>query len=139
MINTINMQDMRYLNLFSQITKVNTRFFLKYNDMLVFCVPKDFVMRAVGEDAENLKRMSSIIKKKIRVVPMPRGVEDARFFIESIVKPAIFKSLQVTPTEVVITAGSMQNRATLFGRDKRRFIEMQKIVRDFFDKDLRIA
>jgi transcription antitermination factor NusA-like protein len=133
------MQDMRYLNLFSQITGVNTRFFAKYNDMLIFCVPKNFVFRAIGEDAQNLRQMSSIIKKKIRVVPMPRGIQDARLFIEGIIKPAIFKSMEITPIEIIITAGSMQNKATLIGRNKRRFLEMQKIIREFFNREFRIA
>lgn len=137
MVNTINMQDMRYLNLFSRITKINTRFCIKYNDMLIFCVPRSFVMRAVGEDARNLRKMSEILGKKIRVVASPRGIQDAKEFIENIVKPVTFKDLEIRNNEIILTAGS-QSKAALIGRNKRRLLEMQKIVKNYFGKEFRI-
>ena len=131
------MQDMRYLNLFSKITRINTRYCIKYNEMLIFCVPKDFVMKAVGEDASNVKIMSETIGKRIRIIPCPRGIFDAKQFIENIVKPVTFKDLEVKGDEIILTAGS-QSKAALIGRNKRRLIEMQKIAKDYFGKEFRI-
>jgi hypothetical protein len=37
-----------------------------------------------------------------------------------------------------LTAGNTQNKAALIGRDKRRLLEMQKIIKDFFSRDFRI-
>lgn len=138
MISTLNMQDMRHLNLFSKITRIDTRHFVKYNNTIIFCVPKDLVMRAVGRDGENVRRIGEIIGKRIRIIPMPRGIYDARGFIQTIVKPATFKDLEVKDNEMLLTAGSMQNKATLMGRGKMRLIEMQKIVKDFFGKEFKI-
>jgi NusA-like KH domain protein len=137
MVNTINMQDMRHLNLFSQITRINTRFCMTYNDTIIFCVPKEFVMRAVGENGRNVKRMSEILQKKIRVIPSPRGIQDIRSFIENIVHPVTFKDLEIKGRELILTAGS-QSKASLIGRNKRRLLELQKIVKDYFGKELRI-
>jgi NusA-like KH domain protein len=136
-VNTINMQDMRHLNLFSQITRINTRFCMTYNDTIIFCVPKEFVMRAVGENGRNIKRISEILQKKIRVIPSPRGIQDIRQFIENIVKPVMFKDLEMRGREIILTAGS-QSKASLIGRNKRRFFELQKIIKDYFGKELRI-
>ena len=138
-MNTINMQDMRHLNLFSQITRINTRFCMQYNNTIIFCVPKELVNRAVGEEGRNIKRISEILQKKIRVIPSPRGLQDARGFIQTIVKPVMFKDCAMNGNEIVVTAGSVQNKASLIGRDKRRFFEMQKIVKDFFSRDFRIV
>lgn len=55
MTNTIDMQDIRYLNLFERIMGVRTRFCFKYNEGLVFCVPKALVQRSVGENGRNIK------------------------------------------------------------------------------------
>jgi len=139
MTNTINMQDMRHLNLFNQITKIQTRFCVKYNDTIIFCVPKEFVARAIGEEGRNVRKISEILGKRVRVIQCPRGIQDVRGFIGILVKPVTFKNLEVTPTEIIVTAGNMQNKASLIGRDKRRFLEMQKIVKDFFGKDFRIV
>lgn len=137
MASTIDMQDMRHLNLFSKVTRINTRFCIMYNETIIFCVPKSFVSQAIGEHGRNIRTMSEILGKRIRVIPTPRGIQDARGFIGSIVRPVTFKDLQITPNEIILTAGS-QSKAALIGRNKRRLLEMQRIVKDYFGKDFRI-
>ena len=137
MISTLNMQDLRYLNLFAQITRVNTRYFFEYNNMLVFCVPRRLIKQALGQNAENLKKMSGIIGKRIRVVAQPNGVEDAREFIERVVSPLTFNDLEITTNEIIMNAGRM-NKALLIWREKRRLIEMQNIIKYFFKREFRI-
>ena len=135
---TLNMQDMRYLNLFGKITRINTMHFARYNNQIIFCVPKLLVMKAVGRNGENINKLSEILNKKVRVIPMPRGIYDAKGFITTIVKPATFKDLEIQGDEIILTAGNMQNKATLMGRNKIRLTEMQKIVKDFFGKEFKI-
>lgn len=137
MVNTIDMQEIRYLNLFERIMKVRTRFCFKYNETIVFCVPKPLVSKAVGEGGRNIRKMSEILSKKIKVVPVPRGVDDAELFIKAVVNPVIFKGIEIKDHEVVIAGGT--NKASLIGRNKRRLFEMQKIVKDFFGRDFRIV
>lgn len=133
------MQDMRHLNLFNQITRIQTRFCVKYNDTIIFCVPREFVARAIGEEGRNVRKISEILQKRVRVIQCPRGIQDVRGFIGILVKPVTFKNLEVTNNEIILTAGNMQNKAVLIGRDKRRLLEMQKIVKDFFSRDFRIV
>jgi len=139
MVNTINMSDMRHLNLFNQITRIHTRFCASYNGAIIFCVPRELVARAIGEEGRNVKRLSEILGKKIRVIQCPRGLQDVRGFIGILVKPVIFKDLEIRNNEIILTAGNTQTKAALIGREKRRLIEMQKIVKDFFNKDFRIV
>ena len=138
MVNTIDMQDMRYLNLFGRITRVSTRFCFKYNETIVFCVPKQLLSKAIGDAGKNLKQINGILGKRIRIIPIPLGINHAKQFIEAIVKPVTFKDLEVKDDELILTAGN-QSKAALIGRNKRRLLEMQKIVRDFFKKEYRIV
>ncbi|MFA5953443.1 MAG: hypothetical protein WC812_02525 [Candidatus Pacearchaeota archaeon] len=137
MVNTIDMQGMRYLNLFEKITRVQTRYFFRYNETIMFCVPKSLLGQALGRNNENLKKMSDILKKRIRVIPKPRGIQDIKFFIQSIINPVTFKDLEVKEDEIVLNAGNA-NKAALIGRNKRRFLEMQKIIKDYFGKEFKI-
>jgi NusA-like KH domain protein len=137
MVNTINMQDMRYLNLFGKITRVNTRFCFKYNEIIIFCVPRKLVSKAIGKNGENVKQMSEILRKKIKIITKPRGIQDVKTFIEDIISPVKFRDIEVKDNEIIITAGS-QSKAALIGRNRRRFLEMQKIIKDFFGKGFRI-
>ena len=131
------MQEMRYLNLFEQASGVRTRFCFKYNESIFFCVPRSMISRAVGEHGRNIRRMSEILRRNIRVVPTPRGIEDAENFIKSIISPLTIRDFRVDANEIVVGGG--KNKASLIGRNKRRFFEMQKIVSDFFGKEFRIA
>mgnify|MGYP001610085938 CR=1 FL=1 len=137
MVSIIDMQDMRYLNLFAKITGVNTRFCIKYNDGIIFCVPKPLISKAIGRGGVNVKRLVQILRRRVKIIPTPRGIEDAKIFIENIVSPVQFKELMIDGNEIILTAGS-QSKAALLGRNKRRLLEMQKIVSDFFQKQFRI-
>jgi len=137
MVNTISMQDMRYLNLFRKITQISTRFSFKYNDFIMFSVPKKLVSKAIGENGKNSKKIYEILGKRIKIIPSPNGIEDSKKFIESIISPVTFKNIEITSSEIIITAGP-QNKAALIGRNKRRLNELRLIVKNFFNRDLRI-
>ena len=137
MVNTLDMQDLRYLNLFEKVTGIRTHYCFEYNNTIIFCVPREFVSKAIGPDARNLRRISEIIKKRVKVIYIPKEPQDIKRFIELVVSPVTFKDLEILPNEIVLNAGS-QSKAALIGRDKRRLLEMQKITKDFFQKDFRI-
>lgn len=138
MESTISMQDMRHLNLFREITKISTRFCFEYNDAIFFCVPKELISKAIGENGKNSKQLSKIIGRKIKIITYPFGIKDAERFVRDIVSPVEFKNLEVKDMEIIIHAGA-KNKAPLIGREKRRFLEMKRIIKDFFGKELRIV
>ncbi len=49
MVNIIDMQNMRYVNLFEKITGIRTRFCFEYNNFLIICVPQPMISKAIGE------------------------------------------------------------------------------------------
>lgn len=137
MAGTISMQDMRHLNLFRRITGVSTRHVLRYNEMIVFCVPKSMISKAIGPEARNIKRIGEILGRRIKVIPIPQGNQHIRQFIQAIVFPIDFKDLEIKEGEIILNAGN-RSKAALLGRNKRRLHEMQKIIKDFFGKDFKI-
>jgi transcription antitermination factor NusA-like protein len=137
MVNTINMQEMRYLNLFERIMGVRTRYCFMYNESLVFCVPKPLISKAVGENGRNIRKMSEVLRKRIKIVAAPKGIEDAETLIGAVVSPVTFRGIEIKDDEIVVSGG--KNKAALIGRNKRRLLEMQKIVKGFFGRDFRIA
>ncbi|MEM3091285.1 MAG: hypothetical protein QXX55_01590 [Candidatus Pacearchaeota archaeon] len=137
MINTISMQEIRYLNLFEKIIGVRTRFCFKYNQTIFFSVPKNLLYKSIGENGRNIKKMSKILGKKVRIIAFPRDIFDAENFIRSITNPIKFKNFEIKEDKIVIYGGS--NKAILIGRNKRRLLEMQKIVKDFFGKEFEIV
>jgi len=109
-----------------------------YNDAIIFAVPKNLVSKSIGENGKNVKKLNEVLRKKIKIIPTPLGIHHAKDFIRAVISPNSFKDLQITENEVIINAGS-QNKAALIGRNRRRMMELQIIIKDFFKRDLRIV
>lgn len=125
------------MNLFRSVTRVNTRHCFKYNETIIFAVPRGYVSRSIGEEGKNVRKLSEILGRKIKIIQSPLGLEDAKMFVAEIVSPVSIKDIEITNTELIVNAGR-QSKAVLIGRNKRRFLELQKIVKDYFNRDLRI-
>lgn len=138
MIKTIDMKLMRYINLFARISKVTPLHCFIYNFAIILIVPKQRFHAAIGRNYENLRRTSEIIGKKIKVVACPSGVKDAERFISTIIYPVELKSVEMDGNYLIINA-DQQSKAILIGRNKQRLEEMKKIVKEYFDKELKIV
>ena len=134
---TLDMRLIRYLNLFERVMGVRSKNCFFYNNYVVFAVPSSLVSKAIGEKGKNVKKLIPLLGKKIKIVSLPKNIEDAERFISEIVEPVQFKNLEVTQKEIIITAGK-QSKAALIGRNKIRFKELKKVVNEFFGKDLKI-
>ena len=132
---TIDMRFMRYLNLFERETRIRTKNCFEYNNCIVFAVPPQLVSRAIGEQGNNVKRLSEILGKKIKVISLPfRGVQR---FIEDVISPVKFKSIEISE-DIVINAGR-QSKAALIGRNRARLDELNDITKEYFGKEVRIV
>ena len=138
MIKTIDMQVMRYINLFAKVSKISSKHCFIYNNTIIFVVPASKVSQAIGENGKNIKKMSEILEKKVKVGLLPKGIEDAEKFITTIIYPIEIKSIEIQDGYLIINAG-MQSKAMLIGRNKRRLEEMRKIIKNYFGKELRIV
>jgi len=134
---TLDMRFIRYLNLFERVMGIRSKNCFFYNNYVIFAVPRSLVSKAIGEKGKNVKKLIPMLGKKIKIVALPKSIEDTERFISEIVDPVQFKNLEVTQKEIIITAGK-QSKAALIGRNKVRFNELKKIVEEFFGKDLKI-
>jgi len=140
---TFDMQFMRYMNLFTKVTRIDSSHCFTYNNTLVFVVPRAMIQRAIGKDNANLKQLSTILEKRIRVLAEPKSMEDLEQFFKVLVSPITFEKLEVidgeSGKELIITTGGRESKAMLIGRDRAREKEMKDILDQHFDiKNVRI-
>lgn len=131
MVKVLDMQFIRYANLFGRITNIRTNHCFLYNNTVIFAVPRKLVNNAIGPDNINLKRLSEIIKRRIKIVAVPNGIEDIENFVSVIVHPIKFKGIEIKDNEAIINANS-QSKASLIGRGKLRLEEMKDILDQYF-------
>ncbi len=128
MNNVIDMQLMRYINLFERVSRVSTRHCFVYNNVIIFVVPRAMVSKAVGKNGINMKSVGEILRKKIKVVAMTDNIEQ---FIADVVSPITFTKAEEKDGLVTLTAGR-QSKAALIGRGRQRENELQDILKIFF-------
>jgi len=140
-----DMQFIRYMNLFGRVTRVIASHCFAYNNMLVFVVPREFVQQAIGRNNSNLKTLSNILGKRIRVVSKPDGLKDLKNFVSTIVSPIEFDKVEIVESpetrikDAVITTSNRESKAMLIGRDRARESELKAILEQYFEiKNLRI-
>ncbi|MCR4284840.1 MAG: KH domain-containing protein [archaeon] len=141
MVETIDMQLMRYINLFSKISGVSTTKCFVYNRQIIFAVPRSKVSRAIGPGAENIRKIRSVLGRKIRVIVMPEGEsrEEIGKFVEAVINPIEFNKIEIKENSITINAGR-QSKASLIGRNRAREKELSDIMKNFFHiSKLRIA
>lgn len=133
MAGTIDMQLMRYINLFARTTKVPTTKCFFYNNQIIFAVPRIKMSLAIGKGAVNIRKLSGILRRKIRVVAMPlvNNSEGIGRFVEEVVAPFEFNKIDVNEDLVVVTAGR-QSKAALIGRGRQREKELGDVLKNFF-------
>ena len=138
MVKVLDMQFIRYANLFNRVTKVRTNHCFEYNNTIVFVVPRKYVMQSIGPGNSNLEKLNRITGKKIKIVALPHGREDIENFVATITRPVKFKAIEIRENEAIISAGA-QSKAALIGKNKTRLEEMQNILEQYFGvKKLRI-
>jgi transcription antitermination factor NusA-like protein len=133
MVGTIDMQSMRYLNLFNKICKVQTKYCYTYNNALIFVVPTQKVSSAIGPNAKNVKMLSSRIGHKIKVVGLAnQSTKDSiSKFIIKLVDPITINKIDVKDSEIIITGGR-QTKASIIGRNRIREKELLNILKGLF-------
>lgn len=153
MSKTIDMQLMRYINLFAKIAKVQTHNCFVYNNTIYFAVPKKDVTKALGKNASNVKKISETLRKRVRVISKPKTElvdsdkateekENAlKTFVAEIVAPVEFSSFDFKPEENTVTiSGTREQKAMMIGRDRVRQKELQEILdRNFGVKVVRFS
>jgi len=82
--------------------------------------------------------MSEIFRKRVKIVAIPKDISEAKTFIESVVEPVQVKEMEINENEIVV-GGNVQTKAALIGRNKRRLLEMQEIIKGFFKRNFRVA
>lgn len=135
---TIDMQLMRYINLLDKISRVKTKKCFVYNNVIVFAVRSRDFSRAIGPFGKNIKSIQERLGKKVKIIKEPEDESDIGRFVEDIVSPITFVSLELKDGVYILTAG-VRSKAALLGRGKRRLEELKKIVEDNFGKELRIV
>jgi NusA-like KH domain protein len=139
MAKTIDMQFMRYINLFERFSGISTSDCFIYNNILFFGVPKSKINKALGPKGRNIKNLSEVLRRRAKIIEIPLDEKGVNKFIKDLIEPIEVNKIEFSGDEIVISAG-MQSRAMLIGRDRIREKELLEILNKLFGiKKVRIC
>jgi len=132
----LDIKTIGYVNAFETLTKTTVKdCFLDKNDNLTFIVGFGDAGKAIGRAGSNIKRLSNMIKKKIRVLEFN---EDPTKFVANAIYPLKVQGIMVSDKIIIIKAESMQDRAKLIGRDRKNLNALQELITKFFDYEVKV-
>ena len=102
MARTLDMKFIHYLNLFEKITRIRIQHCFDYNSTIVFVVPPLLISKALGDGGKNVKRLSEILEKRVKVIALPFGKNDMEKFILAIIYTLKIKSIDVKENILII-------------------------------------
>ena len=127
---------MKIFSLFENITHTHVKDTLNKEDMIVFIVEEGQVGKAVGKQGANIKKLTRLLRKKIKIVEYS---SDLLRFIENVVMP--LKTALVTEEKgvVTITPPDSNTRGLLIGRGGANLRLFEEIVKRYYDiKEIKV-
>lgn len=130
-----DMETIRHINLFEKITRSHVKDCFKVDENLVFIVQPGQLRFALGKQGANVKKISSILKKNIRVYEFNPTPEK---FISNLLYPIRPKQIVREDDTIIIKPNDIKEKGQIFGREKTNLKRIQDIVSKYFPVKIKI-
>jgi len=125
----INQESMKIITLFENKTRSNVKDFFEYNDILIFIVKEGQASKAVGKNGINVKNLSNLLRKKIKVVEFNSQPVS---FIKGFIYPIGAEEITQEEGVIVIKVASTREKGLLIGRESRNLNKLKEIVKRYY-------
>ena len=125
----LNLELIQYINLFEKITRVNVKNCFFHKDNLVFIVSNGQISRAIGKKGFNIKKISRMINKKIKIAEYN---DDPVKFINSYVSPIDVDHIELKDKTINIKAKNSKDKGLLIGRNGRNLENIKNLINYYF-------
>ena len=132
---TLDLAAIQQINLFENVTHSRVKdLFVINNETCIFIVEPGDLDKAIGRGGINIKKLTSLLRKRIKVVEFN---PDVLLFFTSLLYPLKPESIEKKEGTLAVTADT-KTKALLIGRDRRNFIVYSRILKAYFNLALTI-
>lgn len=133
---TYDANMMKFMSLFNTVTKANLKDCFAEEGMLVFVVQPGEMGRAIGKNASNVRRLSEMLKRKIKIVEFNEKLIE---FIKNLIHPLKLMDVEENEGTITLTAIDSKTRGMLIGRAAENLRRLENQARRYFDvKEIRV-
>jgi NusA-like KH domain protein len=134
MFNKIDISTIQNINLFEKITRAKVKNYFENNDILNFIVEDKEIGKAIGKDASNIRRLSELFKKKIRIIEFN---SDPVNFFKKLIYPLKPQEINFDNSCIEVSADT-KTKALLIGRNQKNLKIYNDILNHYFKVSLKI-
>ena len=98
-------------------------------DVILFVVEQHQIGKAIGKGSEKLRRLKTLLKRKIKIVEFDPEITQ---FVRNIIYPLQVKDIRLDERTVIIEGTDRQNRALLIGKSRQNLRQYEDIVKRYF-------
>lgn len=122
------------INLFEKITRTNLKDLIQKDDTFLYIVQQGQIGKAIGKDAINIKRLTNITKKRIKIIEFNQKPEA---FTKNFIHPLKPSSIKVENNVLEIEA-DRKTKGLLIGKNQQNLKILKNVIQEYFSLDVRI-
>ncbi len=139
----LDMDALVYEELFEKICQVRCKGLQQSQDQWVFIVPMGKAGKAIGQGAENIRKLQqsisqrnkSLISLRIKIIEFHPNI---KIFIKNLISPLQVQSIEVDGNTVKIIDSSKKTKSLLIGPGANKLRQLNSILERFFQKTLEV-
>lgn len=132
---TFDMDKMKMISLFQAITRASVKDCLEDSE-LMFIVGEGEAGKAVGKQGANVKRLSTALKRKIKIVEFNHELPQ---FIKNLAYPLKIEKIEEEDGIIRLTAPDIKTRGYLIGRGGSALRKLEdQVKRHFPIKEIKV-
>lgn len=124
-----------YINLFENVTRARVKDCYQGHESLIFIVYEGEAGKAIGKQGENIKRLTGLMKKRIKVVEFN---SDPLRFVSNMILPFKAEVRFEDEKTVIIQGHGAKFKQAVLGPERKNLKELQTIVSNYFSVELKV-
>lgn len=124
-----------YINLFENLTRSRVKDCYQGINALIFIVYEGEAGKAIGKRGENIKRLTNLLKKRIKVVEFN---DNPVKFISNLISPIKTDIHLEGEKTVVIEGRGIKFKQAVLGPERKNLKEIQDIVSHYFNLEIQV-
>ncbi len=125
----LTLESINNINLFENLTGAKVKDCLIDEEGLLFLVEEGNVKRALGPNNAHLHRISSILKKNIKIIAFS---SDVCKFVANLIYPQKIDGIFLENKVVKIVVEDTATKGKIFGRSRENLKRINSLVKNYF-------
>ena len=118
-----------YITTFENFTKARVKDAFVADDTIVFIVESGDAGKAIGRRGMNIKRLSFLLKKKIKVIELSTKVED---FVKNVLDPLQVDGIEMKENNIVLSVKETGMKGKVIGRNGKNLHFLNGLLEKYF-------